>query len=218
MNSNFTYITKDQITNIQNNIYSNITSENLSKYTDHILHEANFNYRDVNDLRKYKDTHVNLGEILRNFSINEKFYSRYETPQMPTNISIEQLKSRRKLHVLEYRKNKADNSRGKRLSRVYTNTNMKHPSYTSQSKDGVTNFNIKNLKRVNNSLIYTGQQLNKIRTQTLSSNNGGNLRSKTQNNYRITTNPNDPLIGIRRKITHHEISKHDLVKQKLPIL
>ena len=66
-------------------------------------------------------------------------------------------------------------------------------------------FNTKNLKRVSNSLIYTGQQLNKIRTQTLSSNNGGNLRSKTQNNYRITTNPNDPLIGIRRKITHHEI-------------
>lgn len=219
MNLNYTYINSDKITNLQNTVYANITEDNLSKYTDHILHEDNYNYNNVNDLKKYKDTYVNIGEILKNFSINTKYYSRYETPQMPTNITIDKLKSRRKLEVLNYPKNKSNTSYGERIARIYRNKNMKHSSYSSQSRsNGITDSNTKKLKRVNNSLIYTGQKLNTTRVQTLHSSNGGNLRTESGNNYTIITNPNDHLIGLKRKIIHHEISKHELIKEKLPIL
>ena len=53
---NFTYINSETITNIQNNIYENITDTNLSRFTDHILHEDNFDYTNVNHLKQYKDT------------------------------------------------------------------------------------------------------------------------------------------------------------------
>lgn len=219
MNLNYSYISSEYISEAQNKIYENITEKNLSNFKDHILHEDNFNYNDENDIKKYKDTHFDLSEIFKNFSISTSYYTRYQPPQMPSNFNIEQLKSRRKLEVLDYPKNRLIKSNGERLSRIYKNTNMKHPSYTSQShKGGITNNNIRNLERVDNRLIYKGQKLNRERTQTLHSNNGGNLRSKTGNNYRITTDPNYPLIGLKRKIIHHEISKHERVKIKLPIL
>ena len=70
---NFTYINSETLTNIKNKIYENITDKNLSKFTDHILHEDNFDYTNVNDLIKYKDTPVNLGEIFKNWSINKMY-------------------------------------------------------------------------------------------------------------------------------------------------
>jgi len=216
---NFTYINSETITNIQNNIYENITDKNLSRFTDHILHEDNFDYTNVNHLKQYKDTPVNLAEIFKNFSINKKHYVRHEAPQMPQNITIDQLKARRKLEILNYPKNKNSTSAGERMSRIYRNKNMRHSSYSSQSyNSGITNSNIKNFKRVNNSLTYSGQKLNTIRVQTLHSNNGGNLRTKTGNNYIITTNTNHHLIGLKTKVKYHEIQKHPLIKEKLPIL
>lgn len=216
---NFTYINSETLTNIQNKIYENITDKNLSKFTDHILHEDNFDYTNVNDLIKYKDTPVNLGEIFKNWSINKKHYTRHEAPQMPQNITINQLNSRRKLEILNYPKNKNSTSTGERMSRIYRNKNLRHSSYSSQSHtSGITNSNIKNLTKVNNSLIFSGQKLNTIRVQTLHSNNGGNLRTKTGNNYTIITNPNDHLIGVQKKVIYHETKKHPLIKEKLPIL
>lgn len=184
-------------------------NENLEKYDSHIVHDSTFDYNNSEDISKYRDTRISLSSVFNNFSKDYERILRYKNPSMPETHTISELNIRRKLHTLNHTKNQPNLSAGQKLAKIYTNKNLKHPTYATQQSGKTTMFNSKNLEIKNNSLIFKGQSLNGIVTQKLHSSNG---------NQTFTFDPSHPLTGINKKYTHSTVKKHPLSKIKMSIL
>jgi hypothetical protein len=183
--------------------------EKYDKYESHILHDNVFDYNNIDHINALKNQRVNLGDVFRYFSLQNPRILRYRTPTMPSGYTLHELNIRRKLHTLSHSKNQSNLSAGQKLSKIYTNKNLKHHTYSTQQHSNSTNLNSKGLERSGNSLLYKGQALNKVVTQKLHSSNG---------NQTFTFDPSHPLIGINKKYTHNTVKKHPLHKIKMPIL
>ena len=186
-----------------------LIENNFENYDKNILYKDLFNYNDLEDLFKYRNVRVSLSDIFNTFTITDEKIVRYKNPPMSMNYTTHELNTRRKLYTLNHKKNELKISRGETLSRIYTNKNLSHISYSTKKQGFSTNLNNRNFERVGNSLIYKGQQLNKTSRQKLSTNNGGGI---------FLFNPNHPIVGIKKKYTQNEIRKHPLSKNRLSIL
>lgn len=183
--------------------------ENLEKFDSHIVHDSNYDYNNEEDLSKYRNTRISLSSVFKNFSKDYERILRYKNPNMTELYTLHELNIRRKLHTLNHTKNRSNLSAGQKLGKIYTNKNLKHPTYSSQQSGKTTIFNSKSLEQKGNSLIFKGQALNKVVTKKLHSSNG---------NQTFTFDPSHPLTGINKKYTHSTVQKHPLSKIKMSIL
>lgn len=176
----------------------------------HPLHDNNFNFNDPSDfINNFNNNNFLLINLLKNFSIEKPYVSRYSNPSMPLNLSISQLKQGKKQHALKHNQNKINQSNKHHLSRVYKNSNLRHSSYSSQSAySNKTNNNIKNFERIGNSLIFKGQSLNSKQTQRLSFQNGGGFNNN-DNDHLLNYDPDLPVTNFHTKRTQHEAPKHN---------
>lgn len=176
----------------------------------HPLHENNFDFNNASDfVNNFNNNNFLLINLLKDFSIEKPYVSRYSSPSMPLNLSISQLKQGKKQHVLQHNQNKINQSNKHHLSRVYKNSNLRHSSYSSQSVySNKTNNNIKNFERIGNSLIFKGQSLNSKQTQRLSFQNGGGFKND-KNYHLLNYDPNLPVTNVHTKRTQHEAPKYN---------
>ncbi len=216
INGNYTYASNDK--NIKTNeIHKEVTDNKIiNRYTfsrdDHIIHEDNFDYHNLEHIRLLRNSSVSLREFLQHFSIENPYVSRFTMmPPINTHTNEEQ-KKRLKLHTLSHTHNDGNHSRAHHNVRISKNNNLHHKkTYASQSHGGKTSFNNANFERVGNSLIYKGQNLKGTLEQRLHSSNGGNFRGKDGRNFLITTDSRDPLTGKLRKLHHHIGPAHHTV-------
>lgn len=183
--------------------------ENSEKFESNIVHDSNYDYNSQKDLNKYINTRVKLSNVFKYFSNDYERVVRYKNPSMTELHTLHQLNIRRKLHTLSHTKNQSNLSAGQKLSKIYTNRNLKHTTYSTQQHGNSTTLNSKGLEQKGNSLIFKGQTLNKVVTQKLHSSNG---------NQTFTFDPSHPLTGVNKKYTHSTIKKHPLHKIKLSVL
>ena len=213
INDNYTYASSDVVLKT-NEVHTNVTDKKIIdryryKREDHILHENNFDYHNLEYISSLRKTPVPLRALLKNFSIEKPYVSRFSMMPVVNTHTNEELKSRLKLHTLSHTHNDGNHSVVHHNVRVSKNNNLHHrKTYASQSHGGKTSFNNNNFERVGNSLIYKGQNLKGTLEQRLHSSNGGNYRGKDGRNFLITTDSSHPLTGKLRKLHHHEVSKH----------
>ena len=195
--------------NVIRKLQKKAKQKDSEKFESHIVHDNTFDYNNQEDLIKYRNTRVKLSEAFKYFSMDYERILRYKNPSMTELHTLHELNIRRKLHTLSHAKNRSNLSAGQKLSKIYTNRNLKHPTYSTQQHGNSTNSNSKGLEQKGNSLIFKGQALNKVVTQKLHSSNG---------NQTFTFDPSHPLTGINKKYTHSTVQKHPLSKIKMSIL
>ena len=195
--------------NVLQKLQEKAKKENLEKFESHLLHDTTFDYNNPEDLKKYRNTRLKLSDVFKNFSKDYERVLRHRNPSMTELHTLHELNIRRKLHTLSHTKNKSNLSAGQKLSKIYTNRNLKHNTYSTQQHGNSTTLNSKGLEQKGNSLIFKGQTLNKVVTQKLHSLNG---------NQTFTFDPSHPLTGINKKYTYNTVKKHPLHKIKMSIL
>ena len=139
-----------------------------------------------------------LSEVLSVSRIDPPKHIRYRLPLVATTrAELERMYMRRKTYALEHHNNSAGSTHTRNDPRIYLNSRYRKRTYAS-NKNGISNANMRNLKRLGNALIDEDQTVYPIITQKTTTTNGSGI---------LTSNQNIMQFGLYRKVTF------DLVKR-----
>ena len=140
-----------------------------------------------------------LSEVLSVSIIDPPKYIRYRPPLVATTrAELERMYMRRKTYALEHHNNSAGSTHTRNDPRIYLNSRYRKRTYAS-NKNGISNANMRNLKRLGNALIDEDQTVYPIITRKTTSTNGSGI---------LTSNQNIMQFGLYRKITFDVVKRN----------